>query len=200
MNGTHYVIIILAILFVFPFVFKLIAPSLSRLGFAATPLNQAWEKFLQKHLPIISKLSPSEQSRLRRRLKILIAETDLESFDGLIRSDEMRIAILSHGALMDLGRNHHYPELKALHAYPKELPDNANLETLNFLWNDEEYTSDPCQYWVKYHYQSYSGQISKEEFKQQSLDFFTSPSKLDDHQYQKMKEFYKLDSRNWFNT
>src|SRR5262245_34403261 len=73
----------------------------------STPYPEDWETILPTHCRHFARLTPSEQDRLRNDLRILIAEKHWEGCNGLTVTDEMRVTIAAHAALMGLG----FPEL-----------------------------------------------------------------------------------------
>jgi Mlc titration factor MtfA (ptsG expression regulator) len=199
MNGTYYVIILLGLIIISPLVFIFFGGSLARLGVMNTSLPEAWEKFLIKHFPLLPKLSPREQNKLKKHLKVLIAEKDFESFDELIRSDEMKIGILSFAALVALNRNHHYDLVKTIHVYPESSTpkEPINSETFHFAWDDSSGTPRPFSVWAKYHYRDYSGVLQESDFIKRSESFFQDPETLGDQQYVELKTFYQIDPKEW---
>lgn len=69
----------------------------------ATEFPPAWNDLLPTHCRHFSKLTSAEQQRLRDDLRILIAEKHWEGCGGLAITDEMRVTISAHAALMGLG-------------------------------------------------------------------------------------------------
>lgn len=73
----------------------------------AEPFPADWQDCLQTHCRHYARLTPAEQQRLRNDVRLLVAEKHWEGCLGLVVTDEMRVTIAAHAALLGLG----FPEL-----------------------------------------------------------------------------------------
>jgi Mlc titration factor MtfA (ptsG expression regulator) len=67
------------------------------------PFPQDWEIWLRHDFRHFPRLTAVEQNRLRRDVRLLVAEKHWEGCNGLVVTDEMRITIAAHAALLGLG-------------------------------------------------------------------------------------------------
>ncbi len=87
----------------------------------ATPFPPPWLEILHASLPAYARLSPDEQARLRDTLRILVAEKFWEGCDGLRVTDEMRVTIAAHAALLVLGHSVDlYRRISSVLIFPNE--------------------------------------------------------------------------------
>jgi Mlc titration factor MtfA (ptsG expression regulator) len=69
----------------------------------STPFPEHWEPILSANCRHFALLSSGEQQRLRNDLRILISEKNWEGCNGLVITDEIRVTIAAHAALMGIG-------------------------------------------------------------------------------------------------
>src|ERR1700675_3360196 len=85
----------------------------------AAAFRESWLAILSKDVPLYARLTAEYQSELRARTQVLIAEKHFEGCGGLKITDEIRVTIAAHAALLELGREpHYYPGLDAILVYP----------------------------------------------------------------------------------
>ena len=74
----------------------------------ATPFPVEWLDYLERNVPLYTSLNGREQSQLRDDLRILVAEKHWEGCGGLTITDEIKVTIAAHAALLLLGIRHDY--------------------------------------------------------------------------------------------
>lgn len=86
----------------------------------ALPFPDAWRKLLARNVPLYANLSPALRRELEGHVQVILAEKKFEGCDGLELSDEIRVAIAAHAALLLLGTSdpRYYPGLVAILVYP----------------------------------------------------------------------------------
>lgn len=67
------------------------------------PFPAAWEAWIQQDCRHFPRLAAADRDRLRRDVRILVAEKNWEGCNGLVVTDEIRVAIAAHAALLALG-------------------------------------------------------------------------------------------------
>jgi Mlc titration factor MtfA (ptsG expression regulator) len=86
----------------------------------ALPFPGAWRTLLTRNVRLYSKLSPERRHELEGHVQVLLAEKTFEGLDGLELTDEIRVSIAAHAALLLLGTRdpRYYPGLVAILVYP----------------------------------------------------------------------------------
>ena len=85
----------------------------------ATPLPHSSRAILSKNVPLYGRLSVESKRELHGHIQVLLAEKSFEGCGGLELTDEMRVTVAAHAALLMLGREpHYYPSLRAILIYP----------------------------------------------------------------------------------
>ena len=74
----------------------------------AEPMPAEWLGYLERNVPLYTRLTESEQARLRDILRILVAEKQWEGCGGLTMTDEVKVTVAAHAALLLLGIDHDY--------------------------------------------------------------------------------------------
>jgi Mlc titration factor MtfA (ptsG expression regulator) len=69
----------------------------------AQPFPHEWEAWLATNFRHLAHLTAAEQTRLRNDLRLLVTEKHWEACKGLEVTDEMRVTISAHAALLGLG-------------------------------------------------------------------------------------------------
>jgi hypothetical protein len=69
----------------------------------AQPFPAGWEAWIRGNCRHFLHLSPRDQDRLRRDVRLLVAEKNWEGCNGQIVTDEIRVTIAAHAALLGLG-------------------------------------------------------------------------------------------------
>ncbi|QDU35788.1 Protein MtfA [Maioricimonas rarisocia] len=67
------------------------------------PFPDDWEAILERSFPHQDRLSANEQTRLRERIQIFVAEKHWEGCRGLTMTDEIRVLVAAHACLLTLG-------------------------------------------------------------------------------------------------
>jgi Mlc titration factor MtfA (ptsG expression regulator) len=92
--------------------------TLRRRRLLAQPFPAEWLQTLER-LPFYRQLPPACQERLRRDLRIVIAERQWEGCNGVVVTDEMRVVIAATACLLLLGLEHdHYANVSSILIYP----------------------------------------------------------------------------------
>lgn len=87
----------------------------------AQPFPEAWRPILERNVPIYGRLPASARDELHGHMQVLLAEKHFEGCGGLRLSDEMRVTIAAHAALLMLGRGEdadYFPRLYSVLVYP----------------------------------------------------------------------------------
>lgn len=83
------------------------------------PFPQAWRRILRRHVPLVARLPPDLQLRLKRLMQVFLAEKPIIGCGGLVVSDEMRVTIAAQACLPLLGAARgYYPQLRQVLLYP----------------------------------------------------------------------------------
>ena len=86
----------------------------------ALPFPDLWRSLLERNVPLFEKLSPARRSELEGHTQVILAEKRFEGCDGLELTDEIRVTIAAHAALLLLGTAdpRYYPNVAAILVYP----------------------------------------------------------------------------------
>lgn len=86
----------------------------------AVPIPDAWRKILTRNVPLYAKLSPVHRRELEGHTQVILGEKRFEGCDGLTLTDEIRVTIAAHAALLLLGTKdpRYYPNVAAILVYP----------------------------------------------------------------------------------
>ena len=90
-----------------------------RAAWARRPFPAAWRSILRRRVPLYRRLPAHLQQRLKRHVLVFLAEKPFVGCAGLRITDEMRVTIAAHAALLRL--NHDgplFPELREVLVYP----------------------------------------------------------------------------------
>jgi Mlc titration factor MtfA (ptsG expression regulator) len=82
--------------------------SRRRAKLLAEPMPPEWLGYLERNVPLHSRLTEAEQARLRDILRVLVAEKQWEGCGGLTMTDEVKVTVAAHAALLLLGIDHDY--------------------------------------------------------------------------------------------
>lgn len=90
-----------------------------RAGIKARPFPGAWRAILLERVPLYEELDSAEQSELEGHIQILIAEKTFEGCGGFEITDEVKVTIAAHAALLLVNREtDYYPRLDVILVYP----------------------------------------------------------------------------------
>ncbi len=85
----------------------------------AIPLSPLQSQFLARTCRFYTRLAPAERATLDGTIQIILAEKNFEGCDGLEVTEEMRLIIAAHAALLILRRTDDvYPDLDSILLYP----------------------------------------------------------------------------------
>lgn len=85
----------------------------------AEPLPPEWLVVLERNAPFYRRLPETDQRELQGHIQVLVAEKNFEGCGGLEMTDEIRVTIAAHAALLLLHRNtDYYPKLRSIVVYP----------------------------------------------------------------------------------
>jgi len=92
----------------------------------SAPFSPEWRKILDLKMPLYRHLPDQDKVELENILKILINEKKFIGIDDLIVTDEMRVLICGHAALLLLHREPHYfPNVETIIIYPSAFVSNV---------------------------------------------------------------------------
>ncbi len=90
-----------------------------RLRLRRTPMPLAWRRLLRQQVPLYRRLPTDLQRQLRGHVQVFLANTRIFGCQGLEVSDEMRLSVAAHAALLLLNQpDGHYPGLRQVLLYP----------------------------------------------------------------------------------
>lgn len=72
------------------------------------PFPVEWEECLHQNVPLYVRLNGAERAQLRDDLRVMVAEKNWEGCGGLEMTDEIKVTIAAHAALLLLGIKHDY--------------------------------------------------------------------------------------------
>ncbi|HKO16776.1 MAG TPA: M90 family metallopeptidase [Gemmatimonadaceae bacterium] len=86
----------------------------------AAPFPAAWRAILSNTVPLYARLPAPTQRALEGHVQVLLAEKQFEGCGGLELTDEVRVTIAGHAALLLLGEPEprYYPRLISILVYP----------------------------------------------------------------------------------
>ena len=96
-----------------------------------TPFPDAWLAYLAANVPYYPLLASEEQEKLRRDLRVFIAEKRWEGCGGLVLDDEMKVTIAAQACLLTLARDEDdYRVVQSILVYPNEyaVPHQTRLQ------------------------------------------------------------------------
>lgn len=103
--------------------------ALRRRRLLAAPFPDEWEMFLQKDMPLYSRMPPDLRDQLRRKVNVFMAEKNFEGCGGMILTDEARVTIAGYACMLLLNREtDYYPKLDTILVYPEEYVVDAATE------------------------------------------------------------------------
>jgi Mlc titration factor MtfA (ptsG expression regulator) len=86
---------------------------------SAQPFPDTWLQALHANFAHFKLLTPQEQLKLQKDLRILVAEKNWEGCRGLALTDEIKVTIAAQAALLVLGfENQYYAKLQSILVYP----------------------------------------------------------------------------------
>lgn len=89
-----------------------------RANWRAQPFPAAWRRILRRRVPLIARLPPPLQRRLKGQVQALLAEVPVIGCRGLEVTDEMRVTIAAQAALLLLGQTARFENLRQILLYP----------------------------------------------------------------------------------
>lgn len=86
----------------------------------AAPFPAAWRRILRRRVPMVARLPPALQLRLKQHIQVFIAEKPFIGCQGQTISDEVRVTVAAQACLLLLGhaRPDVYPRLREVLIYP----------------------------------------------------------------------------------
>jgi Mlc titration factor MtfA (ptsG expression regulator) len=84
----------------------------------AQPFPAAWRRILRRRVPLVARLPPPLQHRLKGQVQALLAEVPVIGCRDLQVTDEMRVTIAAQAALLLLGRTTRFENLRQILLYP----------------------------------------------------------------------------------
>ena len=86
----------------------------------AAPFPTAWRRILRRRVPIVARLSPAMQLRLKQHIQVFIAQKPFIGCQGQPIDDEVRVTVAAQACLLLLGqaRPDVYPRLRQVLIYP----------------------------------------------------------------------------------
>jgi Mlc titration factor MtfA (ptsG expression regulator) len=95
--------------------------SLRRKELRNAPFPELWNRIVDQNVHQYERLSGAERAKLRKDLRVLVAEKDWEACRGLEMTDEIRVTIAAQACLLTLGfDSDSYPDVTTILVYPTE--------------------------------------------------------------------------------
>lgn len=85
----------------------------------ALPFPPAWRRIVRANVPLFESLPHALQREIEGHIHVLLREKHFEGCGGLLLTDEMRVTIAAHAALLHVGRDHYFPRLITILVYPE---------------------------------------------------------------------------------
>lgn len=81
--------------------------------------SSAWQKIIEKNVPFVRYLPPSDREELEQRIQVFLTEKRFEGAGGLAMTDEIRVTIAAQACILLLHRKTDcYPGLYSIVVYP----------------------------------------------------------------------------------
>jgi len=81
--------------------------------------SSAWRRIIERNVPFVRYLPPSDREELERRIRVFLAEKRFEGAGGLAMTDEIRVTIAAQACILLLHRKtDYYPGLYSVIVYP----------------------------------------------------------------------------------
>jgi len=111
-----------------------------RNNWRAQPFPEEWLAILQRNVPYYRRLSEQDQQEIRGHVQVLINEKNFEGCGGLALTDEIKVTIAAHAAILLLHRKpDYYPRLDSILVYPNSfINPNATEELGPLVLEGEE--------------------------------------------------------------
>ena len=85
----------------------------------ATPLPAAWWEIIHRRVPYVERMNSADRRELGGIVQVLLNEKHFEGCGGLEMTDEIRVTVAAHAAILLLHREtDYYPTLKSILVYP----------------------------------------------------------------------------------
>lgn len=105
-----------------PAVWWLVEPwqrSLRRARWRREPLPASWRRLLRRRVPLVARLPPDLQLRLKGLMQVFLREKTFVGCAGLTVTEEMRVVVAAQACLPLLGATRgYYPALREVLLYP----------------------------------------------------------------------------------
>ena len=83
------------------------------------PFPAEWRAIVRRNVPLFSRLPAPQQQKVEESIRILLDEKHFEGCGGLELTDEIRVTIAAHAALLLLGgASDFFPNLETILVYP----------------------------------------------------------------------------------
>jgi Mlc titration factor MtfA (ptsG expression regulator) len=93
--------------------------SRKRARLRAQPFPEAWRRIVERNVPVVRRLPPSDRDELLGHIQVFLAEKHFEGCGGLELTDEIRVTIAAQACLLLLHRDtDYYPLLTSILVYP----------------------------------------------------------------------------------
>ncbi|WP_217283751.1 zinc-dependent peptidase [Pseudaquabacterium terrae] len=89
-----------------------------RARWRAQPFPAPWRRILRRRVPLINRLPPPLQQRLKGQVQAFLAEVPIIGCRGLVVTDEMRVTIAAQACLLLFGRTERFHNLSQVLLYP----------------------------------------------------------------------------------
>jgi Mlc titration factor MtfA (ptsG expression regulator) len=105
----------------------------------AAPLPHDWRQSIDQNVAVYELLSPAEQERLVRAVKIIVAERRFVGSGGMPITEEVKLTIASQAALLLLGEEGYYfDRVPTIFVYPNYQTTKAHRDLSTALLVEED--------------------------------------------------------------
>jgi Mlc titration factor MtfA (ptsG expression regulator) len=99
----------------------LLITEMRRKRLKISPFPPAWERFLERRVPLYGRLPDKEREELKGDIQVFLAEKSFEGCGGFVMTDEVRLTVAAQACLLLLHRETDYfPGLSSIGIYPGE--------------------------------------------------------------------------------
>lgn len=104
----------------------------------SAPFPPHWRKILKSNVRLLETLPKTVRQEVEGHIQVLLHEKNFEGCGGLELTDEIRVTIAAHAALLHVGRDHYFPRLISILVYPESYAAPVEHHEGGLVIEDEE--------------------------------------------------------------
>jgi hypothetical protein len=90
-----------------------------RRAIASRPLPEAWQRIVERNVPLYGRMPDALRRRLHRRIQLFLHDKRFYGFQGVVIDDEIRLTVAANACLLVLNRSvDSYRGFKSIFIYP----------------------------------------------------------------------------------